>query len=377
MPAKPSRPKTLKKKPNNFFDSAEPHSQVKAAFVAGYVPTWASIMLRSKANRVLYIDLYAGRGKYDDGSPSTPLILLKELLYVPILRDGVATWFSDSDGATIARLDANIKQLPDLSNLKHPPVVQRGTVDDSTHQELMGSKIPTFAFLDPFGYKGLSAKLVHAVIKDWGCECMFYFNYNRIRAAIDNPMVRQRMTAIFGEDRSESLRSELKATDQSKTEAAVLQSLADAMNEIGGRYVLPFRFKNRGRTTHHLVFVTKSFTGLDRMREVMSKHSTSSSQNVPSFEFVENDNRIPLIATRPLDELQSALVAQFAGQSVEFKKLYEEHSVDAFVGFLRANYREAICNLMDAGSVTLSSRGKTVLTKPLSRMPAEAIIHFK
>jgi hypothetical protein len=126
-----------------------------------------------------------------------------------------------------------------------------------------------------------------------------------------------------------------------------------------------------------LVFVTKSFTGLDRMREVMSKHSTSSSQNVPSFEFVENDNRIPLIATRPLDELQSALVAQFAGQSVEFKKLYEEHSVDAFVGFLRANYREAICNLMDAGSVTLSSRGKTVLTKPFSRMPSEAIIHFK
>ena len=378
MPAKSSRPKR-KKKPNNFFDSAESHSQVKAAIIAAYVPTWASIMLRSKASNVLYIDLYAGRGRYDDGPPSTPLILLKELLYIPILRDGVKTWFSDSDDATIKALDANVKQLPDLGNLKYSPVVQRGTVDDSTYKSLMGSKMPTFAFLDPFGYKGLSSKLIQAIIKDFGCECMFYFNYNRIRAAIDNPVVGQRMSAIFGDERSKALSSKLKTVDRSKTEAVVLSALKDAMNEIGGRHVLPFRFRSKGRTTHHLVFVTKHFLGLDRMRDAMSKHSSSSPQNVPSFEFVENENRIPLITPRPLDDLQVALTAKYSGhEPISFNDLYEEHSVEHSVvqTCLKANYREAICNLMDAGSVMLTSRGKSVYKKPVTKMPPEAMVLF-
>src|SRR5207248_10024637 len=38
----------------------------------------------------------------------------------------------------------------------------------------------TFLFVDPFGYKGLSLQLVNSVIKDWGCDCVFFFNYNRI-----------------------------------------------------------------------------------------------------------------------------------------------------------------------------------------------------
>jgi three-Cys-motif partner protein len=44
--------------------------------------------------------------------------------------------------------------------------------------------IPTFAFIDPYGYKGLSLGLVHAVLKDWACECLFFLNYNRINAGI-------------------------------------------------------------------------------------------------------------------------------------------------------------------------------------------------
>jgi hypothetical protein len=31
--------------------------------------------------------------------------------------------------------------------------------------------------LDPFGYVGLTRELMQAILKDWGCEIAFYFNY--------------------------------------------------------------------------------------------------------------------------------------------------------------------------------------------------------
>jgi len=52
-----------------FFDSPRNQSQVKAEIVARYFSSWASIILNSRdVSRIAYIDLYAGRGEYDDGT---------------------------------------------------------------------------------------------------------------------------------------------------------------------------------------------------------------------------------------------------------------------------------------------------------------------
>lgn len=52
---------------------------------------------------------------------------------------------------------------------------------------------------DPFGYKGLSWALIRSVIKDWGSDCVFFFNYSRINAGINNPIVNEHMEALFWE----------------------------------------------------------------------------------------------------------------------------------------------------------------------------------
>ena len=58
-------------------------------------------------------------------------------------------------------------------------------------------------------------------------------------------------------------------------ELFIVDEMKKALEEMGGKHVLPFRFRNPAgtRTTHHLFFVSKAFRGYEIMRDVMYKHS--------------------------------------------------------------------------------------------------------
>jgi hypothetical protein len=51
-----------------------------------------------------YLDLFAGKGRFEDGSDSTPLLLLKSALACPALLPHVKMAFNDKDAAVIASI---------------------------------------------------------------------------------------------------------------------------------------------------------------------------------------------------------------------------------------------------------------------------------
>ena len=164
--------------PDDFFTERADQSEVKARIVTKYFVTWARIIApRSIHNdgRVAYIDLYAGPGRYADGSASTPLMVLTEALKHDTLRNRLIAIFNDLDENHTATLAQEIGALPGIEKLKHKPEVSTGEVDRTSAEYFEGIKlIPAFSFIDPFGYKGLSWALVRSVIKDWGSDCVFF-----------------------------------------------------------------------------------------------------------------------------------------------------------------------------------------------------------
>jgi len=349
---------------SKFFSKQEPHSRIKSQIVAKYVPAWAHIILKSWT-QVLYLDLFAGPGQFNDGSRSTPLLLLPELIASSKLRAGVSTWFSDTDATAIDHLKSNVEALAGVEQLTFPPVIQVQHVDDEVTREFEDNRmIPTFAFLDPFGYTGLTAKLVRSIVKDPGSECLFFFNYNRVNPAISNPKVVTRMAAIFGDRRSRSLRERLNSAPVDKREEYILDALREAMaQESGGRLVMPFRFVDGGRTTHHLVFVTKQFLGFKIMREIMAPYSSSETEGVPSFEFVEHadaQTRLDLSPRTPLTDLCNALRVAYQGKTIFFRTLFEEHSANRL--YVERNYYEALSRLEQAGVVRIHHRAEPQTT---------------
>jgi GMT-like wHTH domain len=213
--------------------------------------------------------------------------------------------------------------------------------------------VPTLFFVDPWGYKGLSLALINSVLKDWGCDCIFFFNYNRINMGLNNASVREHMDMLFGEIRAEHIREKLAGLKPEDREALIIEELSQALREKGANYVLPFGFKNdRGtRTMHHLIFATKGFKGYEIMKDIMAHESSEQEQGVPSFEYAPASVRFPLLfaLTRPLDDLEEMLLKDFAGQRLAMRDVYLKHSVGR--PYVKANYKKALKNLEAAGKV--------------------------
>jgi three-Cys-motif partner protein len=328
-----------------FFVETADHSKVKTTIATKYFFTWARIIAaKTRSDRIGYIDLYAGPGRYIDGTKSTPLLVLEGAIADPNMRQMLVTYFNDGKPAHADSLENAIKALPGIETLKHKPGIDKTEVGPGIVTAFDKPIIPTFAFIDPYGYKGLSLGLVNAVIKDWACECLFFFNYNRINPGINNKMVRPHMEALFGAERLAKLQIDIQGRPSGEREVLVMTALTAALQDLGGRFVVPFRFKmdEKDRTSHYLVFVSKNFLGYEIMRGVMGKASSSFINGVPSFEYNPSP---PLFFSdeRTVDALAEMLAVDLAGKQLTVDQAFEFHSPGKL--YIRKNYKDAVIRL--------------------------------
>jgi three-Cys-motif partner protein len=349
-----------------FFEERSDQSEVKARIISKYFFAWANVIMptatKHNGGKIAYIDLYAGPGRYKDGSASTPLLVLQTAIEHPKMSQMLVSYFNDAENANIATLQSEIDKLPAIANLKYKPVITCGEVDEEAAKYFNEVRLgPSFSFVDPFGYKGLSLKIVKGVIKDWGCDCVFFFNYNRINAGINNPGVEMHMNALFGKQRAEALRKRLPGLRPDLREAAILEELASEIKALGGKFVLPFTFRNAAgtRTSHKLIFVSKHFRGYEIMKDIMAKESSTEDEGVPSFTYSPADASMPLLFSlaQPLSKLKSDLLLKFAGREVNRRTIYVTHSVDT--PYIERNYSETLKRLEDEQTIAVrSTKGK-------------------
>ena len=352
---------------NSFFDEQSEQSLVKATIVAKYFDAWASVIIATQKRNphlpqtIAYIDLFAGPGRYEDGSQSTPLKILQNAIQKADIRDRLVTLFNDKDEENARSLEKTIAEIVGIETMKYRPRVENEEVGEEIVKmfEAM-TLVPTLFFVGPWGYKGLSLRLVNSVLKDWGCDCIFFFNYNRINMGLSNPMVKQHMDALLGEERADELRPKLESANPQRREMMIVEELCQAIKAYGSRFTLPFRFRDATgkRTSHHLIFVSKNFKGYEIMKEIMAKESSGADQGVPSFEYSPADflpkQSLLFQLTRPLDDLQEMLLETFARQTLSMQAIYERHSVDT--AYIKSNYKEAL--------KILENNGKIIAKKP-------------
>jgi three-Cys-motif partner protein len=346
----------------SFFDEQSEQSHIKAEIVSKYFLAWAKVIIGvqkryRKGDRVGYIDLFAGPGRYRDGAMSTPVMILEKAIADSDLCQRLVTVFNDKDENNTASLREAIVALPGIDKLKFRPDIRTGEVGEDVVQQFERMRmIPSFLFVDPFGYIGLTLQLVNAVLRNWGCDCVFFFNYNRISMGLGNASVEKHIDALFGKVRADALREKFRITDLSPAgrEAFIVEEMKNALEEMGGKFVLPFRFRDAGdtRTTHHLFFVSKDFRGYAIMREIMYAHSVKE-QGVAKFEYNPADERCPSLfeLLRPLEELEEMLLRDCAGKSFVIERLFETHSVGK--PFVLKNYRDVLCRMEQEGKIRM------------------------
>ena len=333
---------------DDFFEDPTEENLVKTTIVAKYFRVWSRVLLQqtkpTKA-KLAYIDLFAGPGQFYDGAKSTPLLILEIAIADEDLQQRLITVFNDKDPKNVARLREAIAQLPGIEKLRSKPAIFDLEVGPELANELAKLQLsPTLLFADPWGYKGLSRNLLDSVLRRWGSDCIFFFNYRRINAALENDYFRGHMDMLFGSDRVNRLRNVLPDLSPDERELTIIEALVTALRETYGRYVIPFRFRTPEgtRTSHHLVFVSKHERGYEIMKEIMAKESSTADQGVPSFEYNRATDRQTLLFEfyRPLDDLKELLLTEFAGQRLSMLDIYRRHHIDR--RFIKANYKQIL-----------------------------------
>ena len=357
---------------NSFFHESRERSQVKTRIVEKYFWAWAKVIIsavkKRRKDKIGYVDLFAGRGRYEDGTDSTPLLVLKKASENDDIRNMLVSVFNDINPEYVQDLRDAIDSSPEVGMLKWEPRVINTEVNEELAKVFESMKtIPTLFFVDPFGYKGVSIQLISSFLRNWGCDCIFFFNYNSINRSIKIRSVEGHINGLFGKERADELRSLPPSMSSSDRELFIIEAISQSLKENAGQYVLPFRFKNeRGtRSSHHLIFVSKNRTGYEIMKKIMANESTDSDKGVPSFEYNPATHHQSLLFeySRPLDNLADMLMKYFAGKTVTMQQIYDQHYDRFSVGtrYIKKSYRECL--------IKLEADGKIQADPPASERP--------
>ncbi|MFB2938951.1 three-Cys-motif partner protein TcmP [Aerosakkonemataceae cyanobacterium BLCC-F154] len=343
---------------SSFFGKPKEQSKVKIEIVAKYFRAWAEIIIpRAKKYQksIAYVDLFSGPGEYQNGYRSTPLLILERAIADPEMRDMLITIFNDINPEHTKSLQQAIDSIPKIRILQNKPLVLNKAVGEEILLELERIKsIPKLFFIDPYGYKGLSLTLISSAIKGWGCDCIFFFNYNRINMDLNNQLVKEDMNSLFGKERADNLRERLAPMQPDERESTIVNAIGEALKEVGGSHIQEFCFKNdRGnRTSHYLIFVSKDKCGHSIMKDIMAKEGFMTEEGVPSFEYSSVTHRqLSLFDDYQLiEKLKNMLMDEFAGQTITMIDIYEQHHVGK--RYIKKNYKDALLQLEAQGKIT-------------------------
>ena len=199
-----------------------PHTRAKHQILQKYLGAWYPILSRWNG-RIVYIDGFAGRGRYDDGSEGSPQIALRTLLDHGHLDRMKRCEFRflfieknhENAAALVEELDKFRASYPNWPANVVIEVINSSFDDQMRNviamlEEQKTHLAPTFAFVDPFGYTRLPMDLLGAIGATPKSELLINFMVGFVHRFIEREGQQQSIRELYGLEVDEVL-SQLEA----------------------------------------------------------------------------------------------------------------------------------------------------------------------
>ena len=311
-------------------------------------------VMAPRNDKVGYADLFAGPGLYVNSQgaseKSVPVLVCEAAISKEAIRQKVHLWFNEGDPVNYRQLKSAIDGIAGIEALRYEPTVGNRVIDARWADKMTKIKVPTLVFLDPCGYKGLSLKLVASVLKGFGNDCIFFFNYSRINMKLDLAIMDSSIDEFFEPERANRLRSDIRGRNPDDRESIILTAVESAIKEAGG---IPcfFPFKtNMNRTSHHLFFASKNQDAVKQMKRIFNSASSTVVEGVGSGEHDPRAKNESASLFDGLYEVEYRLLSAYGGREIQFEALLQE---EVNTRYTETNYREALLNLEREGRVTV------------------------
>jgi three-Cys-motif partner protein len=326
----------------------DPHTQKKHEILRRYFDAWLPI-IASWAGRVLFIDGFAGPGKYKGGEDGSPLIVLKSARdYTCRPQNEVIFIFVEDDKARAEHLEQVIDEIkPTLpSNFKVYCVHGRFNEQLTTlFQQLDEQKkklAPALVFIDPFGFSHTPLTAITRVLQNKSCEVLITFMYEEINRFLNHPGHEKTHDELFG---TTEWRKVLSIGEPEKRRR-MIRDIYLAQLQQQAEFVRSFEMLNFGnRTDYFLFFASNNLRGLEKMKEAMWRVDKSGMYQFSDY--TDARGALKLFGDQPdFDLLKKIMVERCGGEAVSIEALGD--FVVAGTPFLRTHIKVQILKPMEA-----------------------------
>lgn len=320
-----------------------PHTAAKHLLLKRYLDAWFPILGKHHA-RINYIDGFAGPGEYKDGEDGSPIVAIeaaKAHVAKGTLASKVRINFifveANSQYADHLRSRLNGLAIPAQFEVSVIPGEFANVTGDKLDQlEASGRQlVPTFAFVDPFGFTGVPFDLMARILAHPKCEVFVNIMVEFINRFLEHPnhKVVAHFPTTFGT--GEILTIPTQPGDRPKA----LLSLYKRQLLTKAKFVGQFDMHGRkDQKTYSLFFASNSPLGFEKMKEAM--WSVDKAEGGSFSDFEPGAGNQPHLFT--LEALWTQILDRFRGRLVLMAVV--ERFVVERTDFLRKHAREVLAD---------------------------------
>jgi three-Cys-motif partner protein len=355
----------------------DPHTLAKHTILRRYWEAWLPIMTTWN-NRVLYIDGFAGPGKYKGGEDGSPLIALKAARdHTARPKSEILFVFIEKEGARHQHLVQTVNEIePSLpKNFKvhcvHGSFNEEMTKVFDYLEEQKARIAPSLVFIDPFGFSHTPFRTIERIMQNRRCEVPITFMYEEINRFLGHPDHTETYDSLFG---TQKWRAALPINAPDERRRTIHDIYRDQLVEAAGaEYVRSFEMLNMGnRTDYFLFFASNDLLGLEKMKEAMWKADRTGTFQFSDF--TSANRTMSLFPDEPNFELLKRMIlGEFKGKKAAIEDI--GNFIVAKTPFLRTHFKRQILVPMENSRELSVVKAKAARRK--GTFPEGTIIRFK
>jgi len=333
-----------------------PHTAAKLEILAAYLGAWFPIVGQSHSfDRIIYIDGFAGPGRYKQGEDGSPIIALKAAIGAinDQIRKPFEFHFVERRRRVAAALKANIEDLrrrqPGPENIQvyiHPEKLFQAAYEERIRPHLQAHpRAAAFALVDPFGWTGIPLSVLSDLMKRPSTEILVNFMFEEINRFINHPDQSHNFDGLFGCE--EWRQADCRAGRERKK--FIVDLYRDQLSRrAGARHVRSFEMRNQRNTTDYfLFFASNNRLGLSKMKEAMWKVAPGGGY---SFSDATDFGQKVLFEPEPDRRALRRLIAErFATRRATVQQV--ENFVVEDTAFLATHYRKVLAEMEAEGAL--------------------------
>ena len=352
----------------------EPHTLAKHEILRRYLGAWFPILGTAFQN-IVYIDGFCGPGRYDGGEVGSPIIALREAKKhrERLQKNRLIFYFVDERPDRISQLNDELEQIDRPDNYEITTVSREFEYEFrdllNNFEKVEFQKAPIFAFIDPFGFKGVPFKLVQQLLKKPSTEVFINIMADSINRFLEHPdkATRQHISDLFGTTDVFKI-----AQDNGNRIENLLRLLYQKQLKKHAQFVRYFEMRNsKNRPIYYLFFATNNSLGHLRMKQAFWRVDSASGIR---FSDATNPNQLVLFELDESPTLAKQLQNEFIDQKVQVKQVRD--FVINETSFLPKHLTKALRLLEKEKEIYVQALKSDGNMRRKNSFPDEAIITF-